>query len=103
MNKIVICGLGALLITACSSLEYLTHADSTAPVQTKMKACLVSDANTRLQAGTLFNKGIKETASDMVSVCMKKLALESAGISAESQSTAQAIISNLQNLSAVNQ
>ena len=92
-----------LLVSGCSAdLSQYTTVDANAPVKTRMRACLVSEANARLQAGTLFNQGISVTADDMVSVCLKKLALQSAGISEESQSTAQSIIQNLKNLGNVN-
>ena len=63
-----------------------------------MRACMVAEANSRLQAGTLFSQGISATADEIVEACLKKLALESAGISSESQSTAQSIIQSLKNL-----
>ena len=102
MNKYVLLGFCVLGLAACADLSQYTAADSSAPAQTKMKACLLSEANTRLQAGTLFTNTIKATASDMVSTCTKKLMLESAGISEESQTAAQSIISNLKTLSGTN-
>ena len=102
MNKYTLLGLCALGLAACADLSSFTAVDSNAPVQTKMKACMVAEANTRFQAGTLFNDTIKNTASDLVSTCMKKLMLQSAGISEESQSTAQSIITNLKNMSTSN-
>ena len=89
-----------LLLGACSDMSALTGNSTTAgsSASAKMKTCLTAEAGSRYQAGTLFTSSIKETASDLVKTCMKKLALESAGISAESQSTAENIISNLKNL-----
>ena len=102
MNKYAILGLCTLGLAACADLSQYTAADSNASAQTKMKACLLTEANSRLQAGTLFTNTIKATASDMVSTCMKKLMLQSAGISEESQATAQSIITNLKNMSGTN-
>ena len=97
MKKLLV---ACLLLAGCSAdLSKYTTVDANASAKTKMRACLVSEANTRLQAGTLFNQGIRATADELVTVCVKKLALESAGISEESQSTAQSIIQNLKNLS----
>jgi len=90
--------LGVLLFLAsCSEISGLTGgtADS---AQTQMKTCLLAEANARYAAGTLFTGTIRSTASDLVKTCMKKLALQSVGISQESQSTAESIISNLQAL-----
>lgn len=90
--------LSFVLLAGCADLSQYATADSNASAKTKMRACLVSEANTRFQAGTLFAQSISVTSDELVSVCLKKLALESAGISQESQSTAQTIIQNLQNL-----
>lgn len=90
-----------LLLGACSEMSAFTGntattADSSS--MAKMRTCLTAEAGSRYQAGTLFTNSIKETASDLVKTCTKKLALESVGISAESQSTAESIISNLKTL-----
>ena len=55
----------------------------------------------QMAAGTLFTQGISATAKELVGTCTKKLALESAGISEESQSMATSIIQNLQNFGSV--
>jgi hypothetical protein len=60
---------------------------------------MVSEANTKPQAGTLFTNSISDTSEELVNTCLKKLALQSAGISEESQSTAASIIQNLKSLS----
>ncbi|MBQ2886624.1 MAG: hypothetical protein IJE43_23130 [Alphaproteobacteria bacterium] len=97
--KKVLFSVAFLLLAGCSAdLSKYTTVDANAPVKTRMRACMVAEANSRLQAGTLFTQGISATADELVEVCLKKLALESAGISAESQSTAQTIIQNLKNL-----
>lgn len=95
MKKIFL--LSLLVLTACSQTS---QTDTNTTTQTKMKACLISEANTRFQAGTLFTQSIRTTADDMVNTCLKKLALQAAGISEETQSTATSIIENLKNLSA---
>lgn len=84
------------LLAACAQMGGAGEASDT--TSAKMRACLMSEANSRYQAGTLFTNSIKATATDMVKTCSKKLALQAAGISAESQSTAENIISNLKNL-----
>ena len=89
-------------LSACSSdggfdLSKFATADANAPVKTRLRACLVSEANAKFQNGTLFAKGITATADELTNTCVQKLALQSAGITSESQSMASTIIQNLQN------
>lgn len=95
MKKLLLVTL--LFLTACNGVSQYATADANASAKTRMRACLVSEATSRFQAGTLFVQGLSATSDELVSICLRKLALESAGISAESQSTAQMIIQNLQN------
>ena len=90
------------VLSACSSdsgfdWTSLTTADANASVKTRLRACLLSEANTKFQNGTLFAKGLTATADELTNTCIKKLALQSAGITSESQSMASTIIQNLQN------
>ena len=96
MKKVILCGAFALL-AGCADISQYTNVDSNASMKTRMKACMISEANSKFQAGTLFTNSISVTADEIVNTCIKKLALQSAGISAESQSTAETIISNLKN------
>ena len=96
MKKSILLG-SLMLLAACSEFSGLAGGNAGDSTQAQMKTCLLAEANTRYQAGTLFTNSIKETASDMVTTCMKKLALQSVGISEQSQSTAESIISNLKN------
>lgn len=88
-----------ILLSGCADLSQYTTVDADASAKTKMRACMLSEANAKFQAGTLFVKGLRETSDELVNTCIKKLALQAAGISAESQSAAETIISNLKNLS----
>lgn len=97
MKKFFILSI-AVLLSACADLSQYTNVDSNASSKTKMKACMISEANAKFQAGTLFANSISATADELVNTCLKKLALQAAGISEESQSTAQTIISNLKNM-----
>ncbi|MBQ9034347.1 MAG: hypothetical protein IJ099_00095 [Alphaproteobacteria bacterium] len=85
--------LGSMLSSSGSS----SAADSS--VRGKMQACMLTEAQSRFQAGTLFNDTITNTAQNLVSTCAKKLALESVGINQQSQSDATNIINSLKNLS----
>lgn len=98
MKKIFILGAALVLMASCADLSKYTAVDSNASAKTRMRACMVSEANAKFQAGTLLTKGISATADEIVNTCIKKLALQSAGISEESQSTAESIITNLKNM-----
>ncbi len=103
MKKIVLAMFMVSLTAACANLSQYTSVSANATPKEKMRACLMSEANSKLQAGTLFNNTMSATADEMVNTCLKKLALQAAGISEESQSTAESIIANLKNLnSAIN-
>jgi len=99
MKKFVLLSF-LLLIAACSEMSALTGSSSSTGDSTtaKMKACLTAEASSRYQAGTLFTNSVKETATALVKTCAQKLALQSAGISSETQQTAENIISNLKTL-----
>ena len=89
-------------LTACTAdggfdLSKYTAVDSNASIKTRLRACLISEANTKFQNGTLFAKGVSATADELTNTCVQKLALQSAGITSESQSMASTIIQNLQN------
>ena len=100
MKKLTVLAL-VVALAACSELSSFTGTTAGDSTQAKMRSCMVNEATSRYQAGTLFTNSIKETASNLVSTCMKKLALQSVGISEESQSTAESIISNLKNWGSV--
>lgn len=101
MKKTILCGMFALL-AGCADLSQYTTVDANASAKSKMRACMLSEANEKLQAGTLFTKSISETSDELVNTCLKKLALQAAGISEESQSAAESIIANLKTLSSAN-
>ena len=60
---------------------------------------MLNEANNRLYNGTLFINSVSATSQDLVNTCLKKLALQAAGISEESQTAATNIINNLKTLS----
>lgn len=98
MKKFLLC-ICLVLLTSCSAdLSQYNNVSENASYKNKMKSCLVSQANSRLQAGTLFNASISETAKDLVSTCVQNLALQSVGIEQETQSTAENIIQGLKSL-----
>lgn len=102
MRKFLICFI-LLLMAGCSGdMSQYSTANANASAKTKMRACLVREATTKFQAGTLFVQSISATSDELVSICLRKLALESVGIGEESQSTAQNIIQNLRNFGTAN-
>jgi len=100
MKKLTLLAFLALLCSCSEMGQFQSSSSSSDGVSVKMRACLMSEANTRYQAGTLFTNSIKSTATELVKTCTQKLALQTAGISSETQSTAESIISNLKSLAA---
>lgn len=96
-HLIITAGLFAVL-AACSNLSKYTTADANASAKTKMRTCMLQEANSKFQAGTLFAKGLTATANELVTTCAKKLAIESTGITSENQTLAKNIIANFQNM-----
>ena len=88
-----------LLLGACENMSQYTTASADASPRQKMQACMLNEANTRLYNGTLFENTVSETSKDITNTCLKKLALQAAGISEESQTAAVNIINNLKTLS----
>ena len=97
MKKVLFCLATLFVLSGCDTISQYSTAGANDSVKAKMRACLVSEATAKFQAGTLFTKGVSATSDELVTICMKKLALQSVGISQESQSTAATIIQNLQN------
>ncbi len=97
MKKFFLLGM-LVVLSGCTDLSKYTVVDSDASAKTKMRACMVSEANSKFRAGTLFSNTVSATADEIVNTCLKKLALQAAGISEESQSTAETIIANLKNM-----
>ena len=91
-----ICGLllTGLALTACGDLSGYMRADRNAPFKTRLRACMLSD---KLQNGTLLDKTLKETADEIADDCLRKLALQSAGLDDEAVSTAESILDRLVN------
>lgn len=100
MKKICLL-IAVTIIAGCSEFSNMMSSGSTdSSARAKMQSCMLSDAQSRLQAGTLFNDTVYNTAKDLASGCAKKLAMESMGISQQTQSDAVNIINSLKNMSA---
>ena len=98
MKKTILCAIAIALAGCSADLSQYAQVDANASYKTKIKACLVTQANAKLQAGTLFNDTLIATAKELSTTCLKNLALGAVGIEEESESMAQNIIQNLQNL-----
>ena len=102
MRRITL-SIAILLVAGCSQLSQFTSTSSAtgtdASWRSKMQSCLMSEAQSKFQAGTLFTNSISTTADELVSTCTQKLALQSLGISSEAKTTAENIITNLKNIS----
>ncbi len=93
MKKII--GILAVIsaLTACESLTSATKDD---PIKVRMRACMVNEATAKFKAGTLANADIKTTAKEISTTCVKKLALQSAGLdTTETTTMATSVIENL--------
>jgi len=102
MKKVLFCLATLFVLSGCDTLSQYSTANANDSIKVRMRACLVNEATAKFQAGTLFTQGISATSDELVTICMKKLALQSAGISEESQSTAASIIQNLKNFGTAN-
>lgn len=85
----------ALLFSGCSQLDKYMKVDANASAQEKFRACALTEAQSKLQNGTLFTKTMTETKDEIVNTCLKKMALEAAGIDSEAQTIASNIINSL--------
>lgn len=84
-------------LTACEGVDMTpyTTASTSDPVRVRMRACMLSEAQSKMQAGTLLAGGFKAEVDNLSKTCVKKLALQSAGIDEEAASTATSVLNNL--------
>ena len=97
-NYITILGLVAILSGCAEFNKYITVSSAATPEE-KFRACALSEAQSKLQNGTLFTKTMTATKDEIVNTCIKKLALEAVGIDSEAQNITSNIINSLQSLS----
>ena len=98
MKKLVVLLVACALVSACENMSQYTTADKDASDMTKVRACLLKEANAKFEAGTLFEGELKATAETITNTCLTKLALEKAGITEETQTAASQIISSFKSL-----
>ena len=78
----------ALLLAGCAASEANTS-------NTALNVCLTQKANTAIQDGTAFTTPFKTLAQNISKECLKKLALEKAGLSEESLTAATNVLAAL--------
>ncbi len=78
----------ALLLTACAASEANTS-------NSALNVCLTQKATATIQDGTAFTTPVKTLAQDISSACLKQLALEKTGLSEESVTAAQNVLTAL--------
>lgn len=83
------------LLNACAQLNQYVNVGANATPQEKFRACALNEAQNRLQNGTLFSQNLTTTKNDIVNTCIRKMALEAAGIDSEAQTITSNIINSL--------
>ena len=86
-----------MALTACEGVDLTpyTTASTSDSVRVRMRACMLSEAQSKMQAGTLMASGFKAEVDSLSKTCVRKLALQSAGIDEEAASTATSVLNNL--------
>lgn len=77
-------------LAACDTLSALQSSD-----MGNLNSCMVTEAQNRLTAGTLFTSGVMAAAKDISQGCIKKLALQKAGLDETALNSATTIINSL--------
>ena len=97
MKKMMSIMAAAVLLSACENIDMTkyTTADANDSMKTRLRACMLNEATERLQAGMLLTNGLSAAADEISNVCIKKLALQAAGIDTEANSTATSILNSL--------
>lgn len=95
MKKVcLLLGMVAVL-SCCAELDKYINVGENATAQEKFRACALSEAQNKLKNGTLFAQDMTTTKNEIVNTCLKKMALQAAGIDSEAESIASNIINSL--------
>ena len=84
MTKWTIIAASLVLLGACTNEQmalWVPESDKT-PMTTnaKLKACTLDEARNKVMDGSAFTLGMSAAANEISTTCVKKLALESAGL-----------------------
>lgn len=82
-------------LSCCAELDKYINVGENTSAQEKFRACALSEAQTKLKNGTLFAQDMTTTKNEIVNTCLKKMALQAAGIDSEAESIASSIINSL--------
>ena len=99
MNVRIIAIGGFILLGACTSEQmalWIPQGDKT-PMTTsaKLKACALDEARILVQNGSVWSLGMSAAAESVASTCIKKLALQSAGVDTQAASEAYNALKSL--------
>lgn len=92
--------LSLVLLSGCSVLSGLTGQETSATQLTatgKLKACSIEEAGKMVQNGKAFTQGISVSADEISETCIKKLALQSAGLDNQASKDATSALQSLIN------
>lgn len=97
-NKVFVVLAVMGMSAACSNVDFNTLLlNSNSSNTAKLNACMLNEANSRANAGTLFTSGlgVRATAEDIAQDCIKKLTLQACGLDNTAVSNATNIINAL--------
>ncbi len=83
------------VLSCCAELDKYINVGENASAQEKFRACALVEAQAKLKNGTLFAQDMTTTKNEIVNTCLKKMALQAAGIDSEAESIASSIINGL--------
>ncbi|MFV0627098.1 MAG: hypothetical protein ACK5N8_07105 [Alphaproteobacteria bacterium] len=88
-----------LFLGACSLLNTGSTGSNSADISTiaKLKSCTFEEATNKVKDGSAFTKGISVTADEISNSCVKKLALQSAGLDNTATEEATSALESLMN------
>ena len=90
--------LASLLVVlgGCETLGLLSKTTSSATgTQGNLHACIMEEAVDKVQDGTVFSAGVSATASTIANSCLKKLALQKAGLNTQATNDATNALQSL--------
>lgn len=87
-----------VLLSACAALEGSSGTTtSSSSDSARLKACSMEEGLKRVQDGSAFTQGLTASAKDIASSCVKKLALEDAGVNVQATEDATNALKTLMN------
>lgn len=94
MKQIYACVL-ALGVSACVGSNGTITPTTTDGVPSMLKACLMTQAADKIQDGTAFTNDLTALAKEISVMCLKKTALQSAGLEEEALIQSETLLKNL--------